>query len=527
MTPRWLQVAALACVVLGVFFRVYHLDRKVFWEDEMLGTMRMFGYTEADLVREAPHFSRAGDVQAYLRLPADRSKDSLRNTLTALAAEDPQHTPAYYLAGHLWAEAFGSSLAALRSLPALFGILVIPCVFWLGLELFDSRPAALVATALVAVSPVFVLYAQEVREYSLWMMAIALLSVTFLRALRTGTVVSWCIYCASVAAGLYIYPLTILVALGQGAYVLVRDRFRPTRDTARYAAALFVAGAAFLPWIVEMLRDRGLTRGARGLSGIAAAQLGLASRLSAAAHDIRSPFVDFGYLHASTFAGAATNGLFTLSICALVAYAFVVLVRTQAFRVWGFVVLGLCAPFLPLFAYRGFVYQTRYFAPLLLGLILAVAALFARKIASGSRARRAVWASLFVGVLATQIASCYRSSQADTWWNKDGESSRLVAAAVNGARAPIVVSRWFVSSILGLSYYLDADVPVRVALECSNCTLATPRRADLFSGVPDRDDVFVMDPPAEAPAGERFRLIDPRPFPPAGEPLTMFQRWAQ
>ena len=129
MIPRWVYGAVIVCVVLGIFFRAYNLDRKAYWEDEMLGTMRMIGYTEASIVKSSPQITRASDVQAYLQLPSDSSKDSLRNTVAALASEDPQHPPAYYLLGHLWVEAFGTSLVAIRSLPALFGILALPCVF--------------------------------------------------------------------------------------------------------------------------------------------------------------------------------------------------------------------------------------------------------------------------------------------------------------------------------------------------------------------------------------------------------------
>src|ERR1700729_270668 len=150
----------------------------------MLGTIHLLGYSEADIVRASPHLTHASDIQAYFRLPSDRSHDGLTSTVAGLAAEDPQHPPLYYVLAHLWVDVFGSSLSAIRALPALFGILALPCVFWLALELFRSRATALVALGLFALSPVFVLYSQEAREYSLWTIVVALASVAFLRALR-------------------------------------------------------------------------------------------------------------------------------------------------------------------------------------------------------------------------------------------------------------------------------------------------------------------------------------------------------
>jgi uncharacterized membrane protein len=567
VSPRRLWLVVLCAVALGVFFRAYNLDRKTYWEDEMLGTMRMLGYTEAEMVQAAPRLTRAADVQAYLRLPADRAKDRLSNTVTALAAEDPQHPPGYYLLAHLWAEPFGTSPLALRSLPALFGVLLLPCVFWLSLELFESRPIAAVAVALTAVSPIFVLYAQEAREYSLWAVMIALSSAAFLRASRrTGdgngnhggnrngyggngegngngnAIAAWSAYCASLALGLYVYPLTALPALGHGLFLLARDGFRWTRATAAYLVALGVAVAAFAPWIVVTLRAHGLSNGLRGLSGISGAQLSMGSRLSALGHDLRSPFVDLGYMHAGTVWGAAITAALGALACALALYAAFALARRQPFRAWGFVLCALCLPLVPLFFYRGFVYQVRYFAPLHLGLILAVAALIASKLSIRAKTAKlgvrfeaapaAVawpgpaaggWAALLLLVLAVQTVSCYRSAQADTWWNKDGERSPAVASIVNRADAPLVISRWFVPSVLALGYYLAPDVPLRVDLKCSNCSLTLRPRPRLLADTGAYRDVFVLDPPADVPGRGRYRPIDPRPFPARTAGLTMFQ----
>jgi uncharacterized membrane protein len=585
MSSRRLWLVVLCAVMLGVFFRAYNLDRKTYWEDEMLGTMRMLGYTEAEMVQAAPRLTRAADVQAYLRLPADRTRDRLSNTVTALAAEDPQHPPGYYLLAHLWAEFFGTSPLALRSLPALFGVLLLPCVFWLSLELFESKPIAAVAVALTAVSPIFVLYAQEAREYSLWAVMIALSSVAFLRASRsTGSgsgsgngnssgngsgsgssngrgngngngngngSAAWSAYCVSLVLGLYVYPLTALLALGHGVFLFFRDGFRWTHATGAYLLSLGVAVAAFAPWVVVTLRVHGLSNGLRGLSGITGAQLSIGSRLSALLHDIRSPFVDLGYMHSGTAWGAVITAALGALACALALYATFALARTQPFCVWGFVLCALCLPLIPLFFYRGFVYQARYFAPLQLAFILAVAALIAPKLsiraetaklsilaesaklglrdktvwAAGGWAGPASggWAALLLLVLAAQTLSCYRSSQADTWWNKDGERSPAVASIVNRADAPLVISRWFVPSVLGLGYYLAPDVPLRVDLKCSNCALALPARRGLLADTGAYREVFVLDPPADVQGRGRYRPIDPRPFPARAAGLTMFQ----
>jgi uncharacterized membrane protein len=347
-----------------------------------------------------------------------------------------------------------------------------------------------------------------------------------------------------------VYPLTALLALGHGVFLLAREGFRWTRATAAYLVSLGVAVAAFAPWVIVTLRAHGLNNGLRGLSGITGAQLSMGSRLSALLHDLRSPFVDLGYMHSGTAWGAAITAVLGALACALALYATFALARTQPFRVWGFVLCALYLPLVPLFFYRGFVYQARYFAPLHLGLILAIAALIAPKLSIRAKAAKlglrskaapaafawagpafydcagpgaSGWAALLLLVLAAQTLSCYRSSQADTWWNKDGERSPVVASIVNRADAPLVVSRWFAPSVLGLGYYLAPNVPLRVDLKCSNCALALPARSGLLADTRAFHEVFVLDPPADVPGRGPYRPIDPRPFPARAAGLTMFQ----
>ena len=57
-------------------------------------------------------------------------------------------------------------MEAARALPAVIGVLALPFMWLLGREVAGER-AALVATLLLAVSPIHVWYSQEVRAYGL------------------------------------------------------------------------------------------------------------------------------------------------------------------------------------------------------------------------------------------------------------------------------------------------------------------------------------------------------------------------
>ena len=247
-------------------------------------------------------------MQRYLRLGGESDRRRLSATVGSLAAEDPQHPPLYYLAGRLWVQFFGDSPAAVRSLAAVFGVLALPLVYWLCLEVFASEGTALVCVALVAVSPFFVLYSQEAREYSLWTAMLVLDACVFLRASRAGRSPAWIAYAAITAAALYVYPLTGLVAIGFGAFLFVRDRARFTSALAGWLIGSLAALAAFLPWLTIMRSSRGLER---GMAVIMHARLTPAAFAAIFARDIRAPFFDIGLFKIGAIGSTAINLVLT------------------------------------------------------------------------------------------------------------------------------------------------------------------------------------------------------------------------
>ncbi|MCY7282616.1 MAG: glycosyltransferase family 39 protein, partial [Cyanobacteria bacterium CAN_BIN43] len=196
--PRWLQICAIALLVIGIFFRFYNLDRKVYWLDEARTSLRMSGHTQTELVKEiyTGQVVTAATLQTYQR-PGEKSWG---DTLHALKG-NAEHTPLYFLLARLWTEGFGYSVANIRGLSVFFSLLVFPCLFWLCRELFASNAVGWMAIALVSITPLHVLYAQEARLYSLWTVKILLSSAILLWAMRTKTRWSWVAYGISLTLG--------------------------------------------------------------------------------------------------------------------------------------------------------------------------------------------------------------------------------------------------------------------------------------------------------------------------------------
>jgi len=495
---RWLGLLLVGAICAGVFFRFYHLDRKVIWEDELFATVHMLGYTEAEIVEASPRIDRAADLQRYFALPQIplRWPHQITDPVQSLASEDPQHPPLYYLIGHQWIDRFGSSVTALRSLSAVFGVLVLACMFCLCRELFASRRAGVLGAALVAVSPFHVLYAQEVREYSLWTVALLLLFITFRHAVRRPTTAAWAIYGLTLAGSLYVYPFSGFVALAQGAYAIVLRGGRLDRVVVGYLAAAGAGLALFCPWLAIMIRSTGLTR---GMSAILHTRTSPLTVLATLLRNVRSVFIDLGRFQLGPVHSTALNLALAIAVVALAAYAFYVLIRSTDRATWAFIVICVCLPMLPVVARDivsggGLTNQSRYFIPLYLGVELAMVGLIHAQLESRAIRTRLAGVVIAVLLLGSGVLSCAVSSQAQTWWNKDYEQNRTVAAVVNAGDHPMVISDGTTSRTLGLGYYLEPTVRLRLNLHCDQCSLETPSQPDLLAGALGPGDIFLLGP---------------------------------
>jgi len=197
------------------------------------------------------------------RYQLDNPERGVVATITGLAKDDPQHPPLYYVLARIWIASVGDDIATLRALSALLSLLCFPAVFWLCRELFGSRRIAWAGVAIVAASPLYVLYAQEAREYALWTALILASNAALLRAVRLTDegatkgpfVRAWA--CSGLLTLLAHYTSfsTASLITGQVAFLVIRERGRLKRIAKASAATLSITALLFLPWALNMLRN--------------------------------------------------------------------------------------------------------------------------------------------------------------------------------------------------------------------------------------------------------------------------------
>jgi uncharacterized membrane protein len=484
-------------LVLGIFFRFVNLDRKIYWHDEAYTSLRVAGYTSKEVGEQVfnGQVINVKDLEKYQRINPEKS---LADTIKSLEIDDAQHPPLYYILVRLWVQWFGNSISVTRSLSALFSVLVLPCVYFLCLELFESSLVGWVAIALISISPFHVLYAQEAREYSLWTLLILLASWALLKALRFHTegkkaihlVGRWGTYAAAIGLGIYTFPFTGLVGVGHGIYVIVTERFRLTKSVVAYLLASIIAFLSFVPWLLVTISTWSQT-GATWTS----LPIPLLTLVKVWGLHIERAFIltigDFGF----------DDPLIYLTLpffLSLTIYSIYFLCRYTPVRVWLFVLtlmatlsLFLLLPDLILGGQRST--AGRYLVPFYLGVQLSIAYLLATQIISTNFFKQKFWQLVMAIVVTAGVISCAISSQAVTSWNKVISYNNLeVARIVNQAKTPLLISSSFgvnFGNTFALSYLLNPKVKLQLVTGNTQ-----PDYLNIPKIPPGFSDVFILNP---------------------------------
>jgi len=203
--------ALLAFILVAFLMRTPHLDNQSLWRDEV-------------------------DV---IRLANEPTPQLIRNLFRA-----GHNGPLYYLLMGGWLSLVGESEFALRYLSLCSGVLAVPLAYQAGRQLV-GRQAALMAAALMAISPYLIWYSQDAKMYAL-VTALTLLAMTcLLEALATQGTRWWVGFVAFASLSLYVH---ILSALMIPVYMLAFFLAQPSLAR-QWRWGLVVFGLLTLPYL--------------------------------------------------------------------------------------------------------------------------------------------------------------------------------------------------------------------------------------------------------------------------------------
>lgn len=474
LTRISLIVLIFALLITGIFFRFTNLDRKVYSYDESITSLRISGYTWTEMVQQDFQGQPVSASYLLAKYQHINTEKSLFHTVKGLATEEPQLPPLYFILARFWAQLFGPTVGAVRSLSAGISLLVFPSVYWLCWELFQSTSVGWMAVAIMAVSPFHVLYAQEARPYMLFTVIVLLSSAILLRAIALTaspvsskfTPVVWCFYALSITFGLYTNLLFSLVAIAHTVYIIIIDKLRFSKKIIVFLVSATAGTLCFAPWILVLVFNAIQVDKTVGFPHLSLSFLSLIKPLIIITCRVfidthwAGGIIDFGLRNRLTdLIRIITAGWLLLTI----AYSIYWLCRSTHQRVWLFVLTAIGITAIVLIAVRGI--ADRYTIAYILGIQLATAYLFATKIlVSANNRKKKLWELGFIALISMQIISCTVSSQSQLWWNKYPSSTKYnpaIAKIVNQSQKPLIVSHGgnnITGKILSLSYLLEPQV---------------------------------------------------------------------
>lgn len=473
-------------LILGILFRFTNLDRKLYWYDETLTSLRISGHTQTELVEQAFNGRVISVQKLQQKYQYPNEEKGLTDAINAFAG-NAEHSPLYYLIARFWVQTFGNYVTTIRSLSAFISLLAFPCIYWLCLELFASSLTGWVAIILIAISPFHVLYAQQARQYSLWTVAILLSSAALLKASKAAALdtpthaepgyesgdalhpVRWGIYALTVAIGLYSHLFFGLVAIGHGIYVITIEGFRFSQKVIAYLLASLTGLLMFSPWLLIIAGNLSKIIQNTATTNSTVRNLPLRWLLN-----LSRLFFDLN--HGLSFINPILYLTAILSIWALY-----FLCRNTPKQTWLFILtligvtgIFLIVPDLILGGRRSSI--TRYAIPCFLGIQVAVAYLLTVNITKSQHVKR--WSYVLFTIIVSGVISCVASSFLPIWWHNSHTNSKYnpqVARIINQAKSPLLVTDEIPVRVLTFSHLLKPDVNIQFVVEAK-----IPKIADNF-----------------------------------------------
>ncbi len=439
--PRWargsLLIAAGLFLLWATTARLAGLDGMVVWHDEVFTLIRAFGHSAADI--QATLFS--GQLLSPAEVLVLQGPDPGRGWDAALAAfaSHPEHAPLYYALARLSALTLAplgvDPVSAARGVSAVAGILIIPATFVLARVLFGGGAVPWVAALLTAGSPMLFLYAQDARQYSLWVLMVALSTAALVWAVQA----QWgrgrgLLYWGALTLGLYTHLLFLLILPVHGLYVLLSRGPGARPPVLRpWSIAVATALLAFGPWIAVLL---GRHEQAANNTEWMARAIGWTRNLGEWGTHLTRLWVDL----APAVPAWGTGLLIALALA--VGYY---LVRAPRPAVWlpvgiALVYLGVVlGPDLVLGGSRS--QHVRYALPAVLAILIMVAWVIGTGMGSGRAAVRTASGLALLVLLLLGGASILAIQRTDTWWNKQFSATNArIAEALNRAQRPLVIA---------------------------------------------------------------------------------------
>jgi uncharacterized membrane protein len=444
----------IVVIFIGIFFRAINLEGKIVWHDEALTISRVSGYYAEQIntkVFNSEIISLSKLKQYQQKNPQSKNSDVVK----ILAANNPQHPPIYYFLLRLWGNIWGYSIEVFRSLSALFGILIMFAVYLLCWELKKDKIVSLTATALIAISPAQVLYAQEAREYSLWTLSVLVSSLLFLKAIKNQYLWHWIGYGLCSLASIYVFPFSVSLLLGQGIYFFLTKKYISKQNTKYFISSFLFSIAGAFPWLWLIL-----TNWDESGSEWTTATISRFSLLNKWGENIYKIFI------LNLPSNRMIYSIILIFILIILASSFFTVIKAEKRDNWLYILLLASIFFIPL-AFADILLggqrstSSRYVLPSLLGIEIGLAFGLSHWLRSSKTFIHQLGSVIAVIIFLVGTVSCTINSTKNIAWSKGGSEYLIkTATIINQAEKPLIVGNSLglnFGNILALTHQLNKE----------------------------------------------------------------------
>lgn len=264
-----LGLILIIIIIICGLLRFVNLGEKPYWYDEVYTSLRLSGYTKVEIFEKVGKGEHNFESLQVFQCPNhDRNLGDVLNGLIT----DDVHPPLYFTLLYYWVKILGCTVNHIRLFSAILSLLFILASYFFIYEVFKSKYEAFIATAFVANSPIFLIYAQEARHSTL-LVLLALASSLFLfRYLDYKNWKNLIFYGLFSTAGLYCHTLYYGVVFGQVGYCffnyslkskftnlnsLIQNLVLHFKSTQKILLTLLVSFLVFLIWMVRVVFIQG------------------------------------------------------------------------------------------------------------------------------------------------------------------------------------------------------------------------------------------------------------------------------
>lgn len=461
---NWFRTLLITTLVLGVFFRLYGLGNKIYSHDEIYTSLYAVGYRGGDVFTSLwdGNTKTVVSLREFLK-PNESIK--ITKVISVMAKDSPHQAPLFFILEYYWMKLIGFSPSAMRSLSAIFGLLSIPTIYWLIMELFQTARIAFLATAFFSISPYHILFAQDARPYSLWALITIWSSASLLHAMRKRNTRSWVVYSLTLILGVYSHQLFVLVAITHGIYFTYAHFTYNKNRYAEYLSALLFAILIYMPWLFFVVtRLQVVTRQLDVLS----MEVSWYRYIQRWVLLFSSPIID---IDLNSNVGNLVPYILRTVLLIFIVCTVLFLLRHGSQRqklfllliyiitVGTFVVLDLI--FGGMRSITG-----RYFVPANIATVIVVSYFLANKLDQTQAKTFARWKYLTISLILIGIISNVNSLFAKTWWNKElGRVRTEFVNEINKDQTLLIVSGSHptnLGDVLMFGFAIDRDVQFKL-----------------------------------------------------------------